>query len=84
MSYNVNIVSVEQKTSKKGNTFSLVRLLTAKGQTKDFFTSADEMTTLGYKGAMLSDLAKGKLIPVEVEIDPFGENPKITLYKGAS
>lgn len=82
--YTVNIVGAEERTSKKGNTFTLVRLLTQKGQTKEFFTSKEEMEKQGYKAAMLSDLTKAKLVPVEVEIDPFGENPKITSYKAAA
>lgn len=84
MPFQVNIVNLEDKISKKGNTFTLIKLLTQKGQTKEFFTSKEDLEKQGFKPSMLSDLSKGKLVPVEVEIDPFGENPKILAYKSIS
>lgn len=50
---------------------------------KEFFTSQDDLVKMGFKPTMLSDLTKGKMVTVSVDIDPFGENPKLVAIKQA-
>lgn len=81
LSYIVNIISLQEKLSKRGNTFTVLKVLSSSGNTKEFITNKDELEQIGYKPAMLSDIAKGKLVPVNVEVDPFQDFPKLLSFK---
>lgn len=79
-----NIIGVEEKTSKKGNKYSVLRALSTTGKLKEFLANPEELLEKGFKPTMVSDLQKGKVVNVTIEVDPFSEPMRITSFKPAN